>query len=162
MEQFRTIHVPTVISPGIMAASILQVPTAMSLEIQGVSVEFCTPLQEIKVLVSGKVVVAGVLDEGSEIVVVRKDLWEELGFKVNRARLMLMQLANGVKEVMEGCANESTMQVLHWVNIYSPQHFILTQHNMFWPTKKSQIRYDQLRQQCTIMQNCRGDFQKIH
>jgi len=44
VEQFRTIHVLTVISPGITAASILQVPTATSLEIQGVSVEFCTPL----------------------------------------------------------------------------------------------------------------------
>ena len=41
VEQFCTVCVPTVVSPGITAASILQVPTATSLEIQGVSVEFC-------------------------------------------------------------------------------------------------------------------------
>lgn len=62
-------------------------------------------------MVSGKVVVAGVLDEGSEIVVVRKDLWEELGFAVNKARLMLMQSANGLKEVMEGCAEFLELEV---------------------------------------------------
>lgn len=72
-------------------------------------------------MVLGKVVVAGVLDEGSEIVVVRKDLWEDLGFEVNRARLMLMQAANGLKEAMEGSAEFLELEVggiKTWANTF--------------------------------------------
>ncbi|KAF8802583.1 hypothetical protein BYT27DRAFT_7060660, partial [Phlegmacium glaucopus] len=45
----------------------------------------------------------GLLDEGSEIVVMRRDLCEELGAVVNKNRRMTMQVANNVKEGLEGC-----------------------------------------------------------
>ncbi|KAJ3991112.1 hypothetical protein F5050DRAFT_1581968, partial [Lentinula boryana] len=66
--------------------------------------DYSTPLREILVTVAGKKVEVGLLDEGSEIVVVRKDLWEEIGFEVNPTIKILMQTANGGKEAMEGCA----------------------------------------------------------
>jgi len=42
----------------------------------------------------------GLLDEGSEIVIVQEDLCEELGLKVNREQKMTMQIANGKTEKM--------------------------------------------------------------
>ena len=38
------------------------------------------------------------LDEGSEIVIVRKDLCKEPGLEVNKKRRMTMQMTNGGKE----------------------------------------------------------------
>ncbi|KAF8805848.1 hypothetical protein BYT27DRAFT_7103566, partial [Phlegmacium glaucopus] len=87
--------------------------------------EFCTPLREIKVALKGKTSEWGVLDDGSEIVVVRKDLWEELGFDVNKERLMMMQAANGSRERMEGCAEflEVTVgDVRTWVHAFVVPH----------------------------------------
>jgi len=40
----------------------------------------------------------GLLNEGSEIVIVREDLCKELGLKVNKKKRMIMQTANGGKE----------------------------------------------------------------
>lgn len=71
---------------------------------------YSTPLQEIDVRLAGKEEV-GLLDEGSEIVVVRKDVWEELGFKVNPEVEMVMQTANGGKEPMLGCAENLEIEV---------------------------------------------------
>ncbi|KAF9030017.1 hypothetical protein BDZ89DRAFT_912227, partial [Hymenopellis radicata] len=44
------------------------------------------------------------LDEGSEIVVIRADLAKELAVDVNQHRTMLMETANGSKEALPGCA----------------------------------------------------------
>lgn len=67
------------------------------------SLEFATPLQEVKVELMGEKQEAGLLDEGSEIVVIRKDLYEELGLEVNWGQRMVMQTANRGKEDLEGC-----------------------------------------------------------
>ncbi|KAF8815694.1 hypothetical protein BYT27DRAFT_7079102, partial [Phlegmacium glaucopus] len=83
--------------------------------------EFCTPLREIEVTLKGKATKWGLLDEGSEIVAVRKDLWEELGFEVNWQRLMMMQATNGSREAMEGCAEYLELvvgDITTWVHAY--------------------------------------------
>ncbi|KAF9440550.1 hypothetical protein P691DRAFT_643790, partial [Macrolepiota fuliginosa MF-IS2] len=51
----------------------------------------------------GKKREVGLLDEGSEIVVMHNDLCEELGLEVNRRQWMTMQTVNGGKEELEGC-----------------------------------------------------------
>jgi hypothetical protein len=43
----------------------------------------------------------GLLDDGSEIVVVRKDLWEKLGHGANVEKRVLMQEANGSTQMMD-------------------------------------------------------------
>ena len=52
--------------------------------------EFATPLREVVVVVMGRQRELGLLNEGSEIVIVREDLCDELGLKVNRKRRMMM------------------------------------------------------------------------
>ena len=53
----------------------------------------------------------GLLDEGSEIVIVREDLCDELGLEVNRKRRMTMQTANGGKEELQGCVEYLELEV---------------------------------------------------
>jgi len=53
-------------------------------------VEFATPLQEVEVVVMRQRHELGLLDEGSEIVIVREDLCKELGLEVNKKRRMTM------------------------------------------------------------------------
>jgi len=53
----------------------------------------------------------GLLDEGSEIVIVQKDLCDELGLEVNRKRRMTMQTANRGKEELQGCVEYLELQV---------------------------------------------------
>jgi len=74
-------------------------------------VEFATPLREIKVVVMGRRREMGLLDEGSEIVIVQEDLCKELGLEVNKKRRMTMQTANGGKEEMQGCVEYLELEV---------------------------------------------------
>ena len=53
----------------------------------------------------------GLLDEGSEIVIVQENLYKELGLKVNKKRRMTMQTANGGKEEMQGCVEYLELKV---------------------------------------------------
>ena len=53
----------------------------------------------------------GLLDEGSEIVIMREDLCEELELKVNKKRKMTMQTANGGKEELRGCVEYLELEV---------------------------------------------------
>ena len=53
----------------------------------------------------------GLLDEGSEIVIVREDLCDELGLEVNRKRRMMMQTANGGKKELQGCVEYLELKV---------------------------------------------------
>lgn len=97
VENTRTHKSPTV------GAALVAVPD--------VPLEFSTPLQEVEVLVMGKQREVGLLDEGSEIVVVREDLCRELGAEVNRERRMTMQTANGGKEDLLGCVEYLELEV---------------------------------------------------
>jgi len=74
-------------------------------------VEFAMPLREIEVVVMGKCREIGLLDEGSEIVIVREDLCKELGLEVNKKRRMTMQTANGGKKEMQGCVEYLELEV---------------------------------------------------
>ena len=53
----------------------------------------------------------GLLDEGSEIVIVREDLCKELGLEVSKKRRMTMQTANGEKEEMQGCVEYLKLEI---------------------------------------------------
>ena len=53
----------------------------------------------------------GLLDEGSEIVIVREDLCDELGLEVNRKRRMMMQTANRGKEELQRCVEYLELEV---------------------------------------------------
>ncbi|KAF8815134.1 hypothetical protein BYT27DRAFT_7249452 [Phlegmacium glaucopus] len=78
VEQLRTVRNPHKSNTTWPVADVASIQNLMT------PLEFCTPLREIEVALKGKTSEWGLLDEGSEIVVVRRDLWEELGFKVNR------------------------------------------------------------------------------
>jgi len=73
--------------------------------------EFTTPLREVEVVVMGRQRELGLLDERSEIVIVREDLCNELGLEVNRKRRMTMQTANGGKEELQGCVEYLELEV---------------------------------------------------
>jgi len=73
--------------------------------------EFATPLREVVVVVMGRQRELGLLNERSEIVIVREDLCDELGLEVNRKRRMTMQTANGGKEELQGCVEYLELEV---------------------------------------------------
>ena len=56
--------------------------------------EFSLPLREIDVLVNSCKTEAGVLDQGSQIVVIREDLANEVGAQINTQRILRMEGAN--------------------------------------------------------------------
>src|SRR6266702_4109757 len=73
--------------------------------------EYSLPLREIDVLVNGAISEAGVLDQGSQIVVIRWDLVQEAGATVNKDHRLDMEGANGLVSKTLGCAENLTMQV---------------------------------------------------
>jgi len=92
-------------------------------------VEFATPLREVEVVVIGRYRELGLLDEGSEIVIVREDLCKELGLEVNKKRRMTMQTANGGKEEMQGCVEYLELEV-RGVKTYA--HAFVVQSAPYW------------------------------
>jgi len=74
-------------------------------------VEFATPLREVEVVVMGRHRELGLLDERSEIVIVREDLCKKLGLEVNKKRKMTIQTANERKEEMQGCVEYLELEV---------------------------------------------------
>ena len=73
--------------------------------------EFSLPLQEIDVLVNNCRTEAGVLDQGSQIVVMRKDLANEVGARINTQRTLRMEGANSSTSRTLGCAEDLEMQI---------------------------------------------------
>lgn len=73
--------------------------------------EYSLPLQEIDVLVGGHSTVAGVIDPGSQIVAIRKDLAEEVAAHINPGVRLEMEGANGATNWTLGCAEHLAMQV---------------------------------------------------
>jgi len=92
-------------------------------------VEFPTPLREVEVVVIGRYRELGLLDEGSEIVIVREDLCKELGLEVNKKRRMTMQTANRGKEEMQGCVEYLELEV-RGVKTYA--HAFVVQSAPYW------------------------------
>ncbi|CAA7265260.1 unnamed protein product [Cyclocybe aegerita] len=100
VEQCRTTKTPVTVNA-----------TAATMSVQSIPLEYCTPLREVAVRVAAKVDERALLDDGSEIVVMRRDLWEETRHKVNMRRNMMMETANGDLEKMEGCAEFIEVEV---------------------------------------------------
>ena len=69
------------------------------------------PLRKINIEIGGKVIEAGVIDPGSQIIVMREDLAREVGATINTNRLLQMEGANGVTNWTLGCAEYLPMQV---------------------------------------------------
>ena len=80
-------------------------------------------------MVMGRYYELGLLDEGSEIVIVREDLYKELGLKVNKKRRMTMQTANRGKEEMQGYVEYLELEV-RGVKIYA--HAFVMQSALYW------------------------------
>ena len=66
-------------------------------------VEHATPLRELKVTLNGIHTEMGLLDEGSELVVIREDVWKQTQAPINKDIRMRMQTANGSSQDMSGC-----------------------------------------------------------
>ncbi|KAG3229865.1 hypothetical protein P692DRAFT_201702006, partial [Suillus brevipes Sb2] len=66
-------------------------------------IEHATPLRELKVTLNGIHAELGLLDEGSEIVVIREDIWRKTQAPRNEQIRMRMQTANGGAQDMGGC-----------------------------------------------------------
>ncbi|KAJ8579729.1 hypothetical protein M405DRAFT_870035 [Rhizopogon salebrosus TDB-379] len=58
-------------------------------------IEHATPLRELKVMLNGIHEEVGLLDEGSELVVIREDVWKKTRAPINKDVRMRMQTANG-------------------------------------------------------------------
>ena len=75
------------------------------------SAEYSLPLCKIDVLVNGTVSEAGILDQGSQIIVMHQDLAQEAGVQFNPSHQLNMEGANGLASKTMGCAENLTMQV---------------------------------------------------
>ena len=73
--------------------------------------EFALPLREIDVLVNNLRTEAGILDQGSQIVVIREDLAREVGTQINTQRTLRMEGANGSTSRTLGCAEDLNMHI---------------------------------------------------
>ncbi|OAX31428.1 hypothetical protein K503DRAFT_673463, partial [Rhizopogon vinicolor AM-OR11-026] len=60
-------------------------------------------LQELHVTLNGIHSKLGLLDEGSEIVVICENIWQKTQALINKAIHMRMQTANGGSQEMSGC-----------------------------------------------------------
>lgn len=89
--------IPNVIDQTTMGAAVSSNMNMMPTELEHV-----TPLREIEVKVMGTKIENAILDEGSKIIMVQKDLWEELGFEVNKKRLMICRQQMGGKRQWRG------------------------------------------------------------
>jgi len=72
---------------------------------------FCLPLQEVDVVINNSIHVPAILDTGSQITVIRQDIVQSLGAKINYQRLIEMEGANGATNWTIGCAKNLTLQV---------------------------------------------------
>jgi len=108
-----------------------KVPTvgAALVTVPKMPLEFTTPLREIEVVVMGRCREWGLLDKGSEVVIVREDLCNEMGLVVNRERKMTMQTANRGKEGMLGCVEYLELEV-EGVRTYA--HAFMVQLAPYW------------------------------
>ncbi|KAG2741547.1 hypothetical protein P692DRAFT_201685715, partial [Suillus brevipes Sb2] len=78
-------------------------------------------LRELRVTINGVHLELGLLDEGSEIVVIREDIWKKTNAPINQKVRMRMQTANGGCQEMSGCLEMLEIDVegiKTWVHAY--------------------------------------------
>lgn len=107
VETLRTTRVPTADT----SLLVQKTPLASTFSVGSISLDYCTALREVEVKLAGGIVDVGLMDEGSEIVVVRKDLWEATCHSANPNRRMMMQAANGGTQVLKECAEFLELEV---------------------------------------------------
>ena len=73
--------------------------------------EYSLPLREVDIRINNTVLEAGVLDQGSQIVLIRKDLAQEAGACINTRHQIDMEGANGTVTKTLGCAENLSMQI---------------------------------------------------
>ena len=71
--------------------------------------EFSLPLREIKVHINNRCTEAGILDQGSQIVVICEDLAKEAGVLINTKWTLRMEGANGSTLCTLSCAKDLNM-----------------------------------------------------
>jgi len=75
------------------------------------SPEFCLPLLELDTLFNSSFKSPAILDISLQIVVIRHNIVQSLGFPINSQRLIEMEGANGATNWMVGCAENLLLQV---------------------------------------------------
>lgn len=113
VEHCRTHRVPaptTAVSTNALASTI-----------PPLQIEHATPLRELRVLLNGVHSELALLDEGSEIVVIREDIWRKTNAPRNQQIRMKMQTANGGAQEMGGCVEMLEIEVegiKSWAHAY--------------------------------------------
>jgi len=75
------------------------------------SLEFCLPLLELDALVNTSIKTPAILDTGSQIVVIWRDIVQSLRVPINNQRLIEMEGANSATNWTVGCAKNLPLQV---------------------------------------------------
>jgi hypothetical protein len=73
--------------------------------------DYSLPLLKIDVALKGSIVEPAVLDPGSQIIVIRKDLAQEVNMCVNPSQWLKMEGANGTTNWTVGCTEYLDLQV---------------------------------------------------
>ncbi len=73
--------------------------------------DYSLPLWEVDILVGSHSMEAGVIDPGSQIIAIRKDLADEVGAHINPDIRLEMQGANSATDWTLGCAENLSMQI---------------------------------------------------
>ncbi|KAI9435904.1 hypothetical protein F5148DRAFT_989786, partial [Russula earlei] len=73
--------------------------------------EYSLPLQEVDITFTPDLTEPGVIDPGSQIVVIRQDLAREVNAKINYAQRLAMESANGLTSWTVGCAENLPMRI---------------------------------------------------
>jgi hypothetical protein len=85
-------------SYGTVADTTFDTPPASSCE-----PAYSLPLCEIDIQIGGKIIEAGVIDPGSQIIIMWADLVQEVGANINADWLLQMEGANGATNWTLGC-----------------------------------------------------------
>jgi hypothetical protein len=73
--------------------------------------DYTLPLREVDVVINGKIVDTGVLDQGSQIIAIRADLAKEVGVAINTKNCLEMEGANSSTSWTLGCAENLLMSI---------------------------------------------------
>ena len=91
-------------STGIDPVSVLEIATKHE-------AEYSLPLRKINVLVNGCHTEAGVLDQGSQIVIIQEDLTNEVSAQINTQQVLCMEGTNGSMSRTLRCAEDLQMHI---------------------------------------------------
>ncbi len=73
--------------------------------------EFSLPLQEVDILINNKTTEPSVLDQGSQIIVIRADLAHDIGATINTKWHLEMEGVNGSTSWTLGCTEHLPMRI---------------------------------------------------